>query len=93
VCSLAFARQSAIRNPQSVNPQSTIGNPQLLGLFVSRVFAAKATELAELEPLGRLLLVLRRRVVAPFALGTRERDDVSHGCCSARLKPRATYGT
>jgi hypothetical protein len=44
-----------------------------------RVLAAKAAVLAELEPLGRLLLVLGRAVVAPLALGARQRDDVSHG--------------
>jgi hypothetical protein len=61
---------SAIRIPQSA----------LLGLFMSRVLATEAAVLAELEPLRRLLLVLRRAVVAPFALEARERDDVSHGC-------------
>ena len=43
-----------------------------------RVLPAEAAVLAELEPLRRLLLVLRRRVVAPFALQARQRDVVSH---------------
>jgi hypothetical protein len=49
-----------------------------LRLFMRCMFAAEAAELAELEPLGRLLFVLRRAVVAPLALGAGERDDVSH---------------
>src|SRR5882762_10736583 len=40
----------------------------------------EAAELRELQPLGRLLLVLRRRVIAPLALEAGERHDVSHGC-------------
>ena len=48
-------------------------------LFVPRVFPAEAAVLAELEPLRRFLLVLRRRVVAPFAFEARQRDVVSHG--------------
>src|SRR5258708_2138229 len=49
-----------------------------LALFVSRVLSAEPAELAQLDSLGRLLLVLRRAVVAAFALGARHRDDVSH---------------
>jgi hypothetical protein len=77
--SIRQSSRSSIINPQC-NPQSTIGNPQLLGLFMSRVLAAEAAVLAELEPLGGLLLVLGRRVVAAFTRRTRQRDDVSHGC-------------
>ena len=43
-----------------------------------RVLAAEAAELAELQPLGRLLLVLRRAVVTPLTLSARQRNDVSH---------------
>ena len=42
------------------------------------MLSAEAAELAELEPLGRLLLVLRRAVVAPLTVLTRQGDDVSH---------------
>jgi hypothetical protein len=42
------------------------------------MFTAEATELAHLQPLGRLLLVLGRAVVATLTLGAGERDDVSH---------------
>ncbi len=48
-----------------------------------RVLAAEAAELIELQPLRRLLLVLRRAVVPAFALGARQRDDVSHFVCRA----------
>jgi hypothetical protein len=43
-----------------------------------RVFSAEAAELAEFEPLGRLLLVLGRAVIAPFALLARQGNDVAH---------------
>src|SRR3954452_24131392 len=52
---------------------------QLLRSFVSRVFPTEAAVLAEFQPLGRLLLVLRRAVVAPLTFEAREADDVSHG--------------
>jgi hypothetical protein len=42
------------------------------------MFPTEAAVLAELQPLGRLLLVLGRAVVAPLALGARQTDDVSH---------------
>src|SRR3954462_12435944 len=42
------------------------------------VLPAEAAVLAQLEPFARLLLVLRRAVVAAFALGARQGDDVSH---------------
>ena len=45
-----------------------------------RVLAAEAAVLAELEPLCRLLLVLRRAVVAPLTFEARQGDDVSHDC-------------
>src|SRR5437867_3682076 len=50
----------------------------LLRLLVRSMFSAEAAELRELQPLGRFLLVLRRAVVAPLALGARERDQISH---------------
>ena len=50
----------------------------LLTLLVRGVLPAKPAELAHLEPFGRLLLVLRRAVIATFALRASHRDDVSH---------------
>jgi hypothetical protein len=54
-------------------------NHELLGLLVVRVLPTEATELAELQPFGRLLLVLRGAVVASLAGAAREVNDVSHG--------------
>src|SRR4029077_8200879 len=63
-------------------PIELLAYEPLLALFVSRMFPAEPAELAHLETLGRLLLVLRRAVVAPLTLRAGERDDVSHGCYS-----------
>jgi hypothetical protein len=49
-----------------------------LPFFMGRMLPAEAAELAHLEPLGRLLLVLRRAVIAPLTFSAGERDDVSH---------------
>jgi hypothetical protein len=54
-------------------------SPISFGLFVRRVLTTEAAVLAELQPLGRLLLVLRRAVVAPLTVLARQRDVVSHG--------------
>ena len=53
-----------------------------------RVLAAEAAVLAQLEPLARLLLVLRRAVVAALTLGARQRDDVSHYLIPSRFAVR-----
>ena len=53
-------------------------NEHSFRFFMRRVLAAEAAELAEFQPLGRLLLVLRRAVVAPLTVHARQRDDVSH---------------
>ena len=49
-----------------------------------RVFAAEAAVLVELDPLRRLLLVLRRAVVPALAVATRHVNDISHGDSSIR---------
>ena len=46
---------------------------------MARMLPAEPAVLAHLEPFGRLLLVLRRAVVAPLTLEARKRNDVSHG--------------
>ena len=51
----------------------------LLRLLVRSVLTAEAAVPTEFQPLGRLLLVLRRAVVAPLTVGARQRNDVSHG--------------
>ena len=50
----------------------------LLRLLVRRVLPAETAVLGELNPLCRLLLVLRRAVIAAFAITAREMNDVSH---------------
>src|SRR5258706_12248612 len=50
-----------------------------LTFLVSGVLPAEPAELSHLEALGRLLLVLRRTVVATLALHAGHRDDVAHG--------------
>jgi hypothetical protein len=72
-------RPSKTTNQQRNQESKITQSPMLLfALLVRRVLPAEATELAELEPLGRLLLVLRRAVVATLALAARELNDVSH---------------
>ena len=65
---------------------------RLLRLFVTSVLAAEAAELAEFQPLGRLLLVLGRAVIAPLTFRARQGNDVSHGrrpcfSCGGGLNP------
>jgi hypothetical protein len=43
-----------------------------------RVLATETAELAEFNPLRRLLLVLGRAVVPPFTVTARKMNDVSH---------------
>src|SRR5947209_19734228 len=52
---------------------------RLLGLLVRCVLVAPLAVLAELDPVGIVLLVLHSGVVAPFADAAGEADDVFHG--------------
>ena len=45
---------------------------------MSCMFPAVLAVLAQLDPLGRLLPVLGRAVIAALTLAARKRDDVSH---------------
>ena len=51
----------------------------LLRLPMHRVRATPPAVFPELQPAGRLPLVLGRAVVAPFAVGARQRNDGPHG--------------
>ena len=61
-----------------------------LGLFVIRMFAATATKLSKLEPIGRGLLVLCRYVVAALAVVTLKNNIIAwHKMISKCLLPVA----
>ena len=49
----------------------------LLGLFVTSVLAATATELAEFQPIGRGLLILGRRVIPTLAILTLKHNVIA----------------
>ena len=49
----------------------------LLGLFMISVFAATATELAELKPIRRGLFILGRYVVAALAINTLKNNIIA----------------
>ncbi len=72
--------QFAIADWSLTSRQSEIGNWQsamLLGLFMISVFAATATELAELKPIRRGLFILGRYVVAALALVTLKNNIIA----------------
>jgi hypothetical protein len=50
------------------NQQSKIFNQQLLHLFMGGVLAATSAEFLELQPLGRRLPILGRRIIPLFAI-------------------------
>ena len=56
-----------------------IGVSRLPRLLVGRMLCAVPAEFFVLDTSGLLLLVLRRRVIAPLAVGAFQRYDVSHG--------------
>jgi hypothetical protein len=62
----------------SENRQSAIGNRHaLLGLFMTCVLAATATEFAEFQPVGRGLLILGRDVVPTLTIGTLKHNIIA----------------
>ena len=66
------------------SPMIKTGSPhpcekkKLLHFLVRRLFAARVTELLCFHPFGVLLLVLRRRVVAVFAIAALQGNDFAH---------------
>jgi hypothetical protein len=69
---------SRTKEPQAGKKIRIQPKTELLGLFVGRVLPAALAELRELETAGGRLLVLRRRVVALFAIRTLEGNDFTH---------------
>jgi hypothetical protein len=61
-----------------------IGNA-LLGLFMTCVLAATATEFAEFQPVGRGLLILGRHVIPALAILTLKHNIIAWH----RLTPKA----
>jgi hypothetical protein len=68
-----------------VEEHPAIRNPQLFAFSMRGVLPAEPAVLAQLETLGRLLLVLRRAVIPTLAVGARETDDVAHFAESSSL--------
>jgi hypothetical protein len=66
-CRFPIANFKSCRSPKIGNRQLAIGNA-LLGLFMTCVLAATATEFAEFQTVGRCLLILGRHVVPTFAI-------------------------
>ncbi len=62
--------------------RASLGMTTLIGssfhFFVPRVLAARIAKLFRLQALGVLLFVLRRRVVAVFAIAALQRDSFPH---------------
>jgi hypothetical protein len=58
--------------------QTAIFVGSLLHFLVAGMFAARIAKLPRLHPLGMLLLILRRRVVAVLAIRALQRNDFSH---------------
>jgi hypothetical protein len=49
-----------------------------LGFLVRRVLAAEPAVLIQVQLVGRVALVLGRRIVFPLALAAGEKDDLTH---------------
>jgi hypothetical protein len=59
---------------------------------VRGVLAARIAKLFRLDALGVLLLVLRRRVVAVFAIAALQRNDFSHDLIPSLAPPSPSEG-
>jgi hypothetical protein len=67
---------SRTKEPEAAKKQ--FSQNELLGLFMWSVFAATLAELRELDPTGGRFLVLRRRIIALFALRTLQGNYFTH---------------
>lgn len=66
-----------MQNDEFLESSFIIQNSSLFILSMQPMTAAAAAELVELEPSGRVLLVLRRYIVPLFALGALQNDIIS----------------
>ncbi len=74
----------------------TPAKTELLHFLVRRLLAARIAKLLCFHPLGMLLLVLRRCVVAVLATPALQRNDFAHNlipfsCCVRRFAAEKTY--
>jgi hypothetical protein len=80
------------KKPQTAPPDACSKNGKLLNFFVPGVLAARIAKLPGLHTLGVLLLVLRRRVVAVFAIAALQRNDFSHDLIPSLALPSICEG-
>jgi hypothetical protein len=72
-----FTLKPRLSRPKG-NPDHQSPRRNLFHFLVRRVLPARITKLFRLHPLGVLLLVFRRRVVAVFAIAALQRNDFPH---------------
>ena len=77
------AEHEAADDTARAHGNTTAATLRLPRLLVGRVLPAVSAELLVLDPSRLFLLVLRGRVIAPLAVGTFQRDNVSHGVASS----------
>jgi hypothetical protein len=80
------------KKPQTAPPDACSKNGKLLNFFVSGVLAARVAKLSRFHALGVFLLVLRRRVVAVFAIAALQRNDFSHDLNPSLTQPSICEG-
>ena len=74
-----------------ISSDSRLPHRRSARLLMQRMFPAPITELLELQPVRRNLLILGRRIVAAFALRTLKRNVVSHGRIGPIPESRKSY--
>jgi len=65
------------RSPKIGNRQLAIGNGSSLGLFMTCVLAATATEFTEFQPVRRGLLILGRHVVPTLTISALKHNIIA----------------